>query len=830
MNTFGKELLKGVIDFTFTQNTFYNKEKEKVKISFFKLEKLNILLGKQSFDMLLFIVHSENVVLIYGINSINQNRVLLFSKKYDFAISNLGSYGKNISTIVIISNQSFSTKNVKLEDNYGSAPVRNFDFKSNYSNKYDLISDGLDNSLYLYSQVKGKFILNLIFEKIILSYTCNIDFLIIKFIDEMKIYCNETKKFIFKLSINKSSLYDLSNSYLAVYNSTNSDLDSGNKAISIHNNSSTYSSYLENCVTWGKQINDIYNLSLEIGGKNKISKLCYVTIFFLDEIKKVLVDSSSSNCYCTSNNNINNNFNFNDKNDKGLNFSESDLLSILNSFSVPILIPFFDQITELNFVNGSLITGVNGQVFYIFDLFPTSHLKYHDHEFEGKNYSSFRDIQNQGFKLSPRKMITNNTDCKLSFTLFRGYTTSTICNTDSCSNFLTISTGNGSVHLYYLPGTLQEDFIENIGKSNENHEEEVIVNPKEAVYLDKISYSSILNKNSKVVVYSSITMKQAQEKNKDNYEETSSYPIITILVMSGESLIIDYYYYDVEKKNLVKINSDSIDNNDLKHNDKYNSIFSNNISDEKEQTNNKLTIKFNEFNNLNNNNFNNTSTAYLNSRQLELIPSYKYNSAIETKTFNKCISDIHHNPIFKVSLHKKNVYSKLNINNNSKTSQIFYSQRRKSIDSCKEDKNDNLIKVNTTQLYIIKNSITIINLNDNILYDQIFYGAKCLKFLSFSQTNDKSEYNMIGKSNLLSQSLNYNCGDYMDSSKCPKVVINFNNDHDKNCELDKSSFYENKEIILKNNIKQAMESSFKKNEKDVVVFSSKLNFDENYMS
>lgn len=797
---FQKELLKGVM--TLTKHAFGSKH-EKVIINYFKLEKINLTLGKQNFDLVLFLVHSSKSLLIYGINSISQRKSLILGKVFQHKIDLCGTYRFGINPFIIVHSEYYDED---INDN-----------------KERNVIKGSEYCFCIFSPTENRNILNLSRKTPILSYTSNNDFLIIRFRDVLEIMCIETKRFIFSISIESNSIYDLSNTYLALY----SNEDKNENLTSKDPNQSVYVSYLQDTITWGKQIKDIYNLSLELGNKegdknSKLNKYCKIKIFCLEEIKKYILETNSCSC----------------NDDKDERKREEKNTFIIENHSLNIIVPFFNEIHQLNFINNKrqLLIGINGQIFYVYDLFPTSYLKYNESEnyseMEVNSYSSFRDINFKGLKFNPRYHILNSANFKMSYTLFRGYTASSLYNTDSCLGFTSITSSNGTVHLYYLPNNSSEDYIENTSQSN--IKENKNLNPKEGYYIDKVSYASYIANNDNIILFSYLTYKVQPANTNYNSNDDSYYNcvILTNVVLNGENFTIDYYYFDSSKQKLVKISSDNINYQDFSESNKTNYFLTNKnefINKDESQKNKE-----------NSKNFNISTNPYIIDKVTNKIAVYDYNRAIEVKTFAKNLSDIHHNPIFKVTLYKRKTLSKIsnnigNIPNNLSQSQIQgnMSFRKRSIESkvpsiITSPKIDTLIRITTIQFYVINNSFNIVDSSDSNLYNDLLLNKKYYSTLSFNSVNDKSEYSLVVKSN----SNNYNFNEYAEVStiKCPKIIVNINDSRIDKTSSDKNSFYDNKEVILKNNIKQAMESQLKKQNNDIVIFSSEIDLQEDYLS
>ena len=116
----------------------------------------------------------------------------------------------------------------------------------------------------------------------------------------------------------------------------------------------------------------------------------------------------------------------------------------LNYSSYNINIPFFNEgISNLKFLhNGKyfIVGNKNSQMFYIYENFPSSNLKYENEKPAKKNI-----FQN-----------------KIVYSIFRGITKGTINNIDlsTCGEFLVISSNKGTFHIFSIPKKNSQIFHE----------------------------------------------------------------------------------------------------------------------------------------------------------------------------------------------------------------------------------------------------------------------------------------------------------------------------------------------------------------------------------
>lgn len=163
------------------------------------LELANFEADQEKIELYLFLVYSNTNILIYSVD-VFTNHTLLLATSFDFNIHIMGIFG----------NSSEGTFYVIGSSGVGSSIVMKWkDGKFNYEQEH---------RFSIYSIKLKRFILDITFNKPVIGYMQSTKVFILKFEDELKIMCRDSKKQLLSIPIGKSTLIEASESLMIYFN------------------------------------------------------------------------------------------------------------------------------------------------------------------------------------------------------------------------------------------------------------------------------------------------------------------------------------------------------------------------------------------------------------------------------------------------------------------------------------------------------------------------------------------------------------------------------------------------------------------------------------
>ena len=449
-------------------NNIINPEQE-------KLEKYESQFLNKEFTVL-YIIHSKNILNIHYIND-SMELKCFFENKFSFNLTlaetfNIGpdkTYSKELPIVALISNSNFQSNDYMKEN------------QSEFLNKCECF-------ISFYSIKTRRVVHKTVFKRRILQFISNPNvFAVMKLNFTINIFSSDKMTKIFsvktysnqlnnvEMNINFRHYFALSDIYVLYQYDPNENSKKSSKEK--FKNSKPSGTNLDSLLSPEKWIKINNNSNAHANANSSLKQLQNLTLQaykhlynFTDWSYKKIKDLNN----LIDANGITNNLAIK-------NLNKSDKVSYLNLMRVDdpkesenknIIIPYFkDRISYIKFFHGSnyfIVGNSDSQIFYIYEIYPQTNLKY-----ESKPL-----------------------DCKIIYSLYRGVTSAMINSIDwsACKKFIVISSSKGTFHLFYLP-KIDDQAFENTGNFDYKSFNEVYLNITQAVFIDKIKLGNFLKKS-----------------------------------------------------------------------------------------------------------------------------------------------------------------------------------------------------------------------------------------------------------------------------------------------------------------------------------------------